>query len=100
MVQTPRAATPESAEQLALACPEPAGLAVRARRARTPLARWHALERCAALAYTTGRYTEAVRLAGEAHELITGTGSPDGVRRRRLDLLPGRAGHRLRGRCV
>jgi hypothetical protein len=83
-----------------LACPELAGLAVGARRVGTPLARWYALERCAALAYATGRYTEAVRLAGEAHELIAGTGSPDGVRCRRLDPVPDRAGHALRGRCV
>ncbi|MGH3237497.1 MAG: helix-turn-helix domain-containing protein, partial [Streptosporangiaceae bacterium] len=64
------------AGQLAVISRELADLAVCAGRVHGPLARWHLLEYSSALAHATGRYTDAVRLARDAYEVITEMGHP------------------------
>ena len=65
-----------AAGELAVISRELADLAVCAGRLPGPLARWHLLEYSAALAHATGRYPEAMRLAGEAFAVITDMGHP------------------------
>jgi len=64
------------AGQLAVIARELHDLAICAERAQGPLARWHLLQYSATLAHATGRYREAVGLAGEAFAAISGMGHP------------------------
>jgi DNA-binding CsgD family transcriptional regulator len=50
---------------------ELADLEICLERVRTPAGRWHLLEASATLALATGRFTEAMRLAGEAFKLMS-----------------------------
>jgi DNA-binding CsgD family transcriptional regulator len=51
-------------------------LASCAGRLQVPVARWHLLQYSATHAYATGRYADAVRLAGEALKVMTDMGHP------------------------
>jgi len=64
------------AGQLPVISRELAGLASCAGRVQVPVARWHLLQYSATHAYATGRYAEAVRLAGEAFKVMTDMGHP------------------------
>ncbi len=64
------------AGQLPVIARELADLASCAGRVQAPVARWHLLQYSATHAYATGRYAEAVRLAGEALEVMTDMGHP------------------------
>jgi DNA-binding CsgD family transcriptional regulator len=55
---------------------ELAELAGCAARVAVPIARWHLLQYSATHAYAIGRYADALRLAGEAYELMTDMGHP------------------------
>jgi DNA-binding CsgD family transcriptional regulator len=62
--------------QLTAIARELADLAICVDRVHGPLARWHLLECSATLALATGRYTEAIRLAGDAFKVVSDMGHP------------------------
>jgi len=55
---------------------ELADLAICVGRMQAPVARWHMLQYSATHAYATGRYAAALRLAGEAFQVMTDMGHP------------------------
>ena len=48
-------------------------------RAQVPLARWHLLQYSSTHAYATGRYAEALRMAGDAFQVMTDMGHPSAL---------------------
>jgi DNA-binding CsgD family transcriptional regulator len=62
--------------QLPVIARELAELASCVKRVPVPVARWHLLQYSATHAYATGRYADAVRLAGEAFKVMTDMGHP------------------------
>jgi len=64
------------AGQLPVIARELADLAICVGRMQAPVARWHLLQYSATHAYATGRYADAVRLAGEAFQVMTDMGHP------------------------
>jgi tetratricopeptide (TPR) repeat protein len=64
------------AGQLPVISRELADLASCAGRVQVPVARWHLLQYSATHAYATGRYADAVRLAGEAFQVMADMGHP------------------------
>jgi DNA-binding CsgD family transcriptional regulator/tetratricopeptide (TPR) repeat protein len=64
------------AGQLPAIARELADLAICIGRMQMPVARWHLLQYSATHAYATGRYADAVRLAGEAFQVMTDMGHP------------------------
>jgi ATP/maltotriose-dependent transcriptional regulator MalT len=64
------------AGQLPAIARELADLAICAHRLQVPVARWHLLQYSATHAYATGRYADAMRLAGQAFQVMTDMGHP------------------------
>jgi hypothetical protein len=64
------------AGQLPVVSRELADLASCTGRVQVPVARWHLLQYSATHAYATGRYADAIRLAGDAFRVMTDMGHP------------------------
>ena len=64
------------AGQLPVIARDLADLASCVGRMQAPVARWHLLQYSATHAYATGRYADAMRLAGEAFQVMTDMGHP------------------------